>query len=231
MPGWPLPGGRPPRRSILLSGRPPRLGGAVSRVVSWSLFMMWRGSAHPPRLPRGWTSSPLWCRATWPRSSSVHVAALVAADGAVLDGIAASFAALGANLLAAEAAAAAAGSHRQAGRGASAAASAAAGCRAGRDVRRRSDSGPDCARRARQPHPARAGDCQDGGERAVQPGDRGPARGGRCVRSTMRLARYTRNCASAGGPSWPLSSRCPDVRSRQGVVLWSAPAHAVSPAG
>jgi DNA-binding CsgD family transcriptional regulator len=54
-----------------------------------------------------------------------HVQAIVAADGAVLDGIAASFAALGANLLAAEAAAAAAGAHRQAGRGASAVASAA----------------------------------------------------------------------------------------------------------
>ncbi len=54
-----------------------------------------------------------------------HVQALVAADGAVLDGIAASFAALGANLLAAEAAASAAGAHRRAGRGGSAAASAA----------------------------------------------------------------------------------------------------------
>jgi DNA-binding CsgD family transcriptional regulator len=54
-----------------------------------------------------------------------HVQALVAANGAVLDGIAASFAALGANLLAAEAAAAAAGAHRRAGRGGSAAVSAA----------------------------------------------------------------------------------------------------------
>ena len=54
-----------------------------------------------------------------------HVQALLAADGAALDGVAASFAALGANLLAAEAAAAAAGAYRRAGRTGSAAASAA----------------------------------------------------------------------------------------------------------
>jgi DNA-binding CsgD family transcriptional regulator len=54
-----------------------------------------------------------------------HVRALVAADGTVLDPVAASFAALGANLLAAEAAAEAACAHRRAGRTASAAASAA----------------------------------------------------------------------------------------------------------
>ena len=44
-----------------------------------------------------------------------HVQALTAGDGALLDGVAASLAALGANLLAAEAAAAAAGAHRRAG--------------------------------------------------------------------------------------------------------------------
>jgi DNA-binding CsgD family transcriptional regulator len=54
-----------------------------------------------------------------------HVRALVAANGAGLDKTAASFTALGANLLAAEAAAEAAGAHQQAGRTASAAASAA----------------------------------------------------------------------------------------------------------
>jgi len=54
-----------------------------------------------------------------------HVQALESADAAVLDEIAASFAALGANLLAAEASAAAAGAHRVAGRVGSAAASAA----------------------------------------------------------------------------------------------------------
>lgn len=54
-----------------------------------------------------------------------HVQALAAANGAVLDEMSASFAALGANLLAAEAAAQAAGAHRRAGRSASAAASAA----------------------------------------------------------------------------------------------------------
>ena len=54
-----------------------------------------------------------------------HVQALMAADGTLLDGVAASLAELGANLLAAEAAAAAAGAHRRAGRTGSAAASAA----------------------------------------------------------------------------------------------------------
>lgn len=54
-----------------------------------------------------------------------HVQALVAASGTGLDATAASFAAVGANLLAAEAAAEAAGAHRRAGRSASAAASAA----------------------------------------------------------------------------------------------------------
>jgi DNA-binding CsgD family transcriptional regulator len=54
-----------------------------------------------------------------------HIQALVAANGVVLDTIAASFAARGANLLAAEAAAEAAGAHRHSGRTASAAASAA----------------------------------------------------------------------------------------------------------
>jgi DNA-binding CsgD family transcriptional regulator len=54
-----------------------------------------------------------------------HVQALTAADGTLLDGVAASLAELGANLLAAEAAAAAAGAHRRAGRTGSAAASAA----------------------------------------------------------------------------------------------------------
>ena len=54
-----------------------------------------------------------------------HVQALVAASGPGLDTTAASFAALGANLLAAEAAAEAAGAHQRAGRTASAAASAA----------------------------------------------------------------------------------------------------------
>ena len=54
-----------------------------------------------------------------------HVQALLAASGTALDGVAASFADLGANLLAAEAAAEAAGAHRRAGRTASAAASAA----------------------------------------------------------------------------------------------------------
>ena len=54
-----------------------------------------------------------------------HVQAQVAANGSVLDTVAASFAALGANLLAAEAAAEAAGAHRHKGRMASAAASAA----------------------------------------------------------------------------------------------------------
>ena len=54
-----------------------------------------------------------------------HVQALVAASGVALDGIAASFAALGANLLAAEAAAEAAGAHRRDGRTASTAASSA----------------------------------------------------------------------------------------------------------
>ena len=54
-----------------------------------------------------------------------HVQALVAASGAGLDQTAASFAALGANLLAAEAAAEAAGAHQRAGRTASAAVSAA----------------------------------------------------------------------------------------------------------
>ena len=54
-----------------------------------------------------------------------HVRALLAADGTALDRIAASFAALGANLLAAEAAATAARAHRRARRTGSAAASAA----------------------------------------------------------------------------------------------------------
>ena len=54
-----------------------------------------------------------------------HVQALVAASGPRLDTTAASFAAMGANLLAAEAAAEAAGAHQRAGRTASAAASAA----------------------------------------------------------------------------------------------------------
>jgi DNA-binding CsgD family transcriptional regulator len=54
-----------------------------------------------------------------------HVQALAAASGPSLDTMAASFAALGANLLAAEAAAEAAGAHQRAGRNASAAASAA----------------------------------------------------------------------------------------------------------
>jgi DNA-binding CsgD family transcriptional regulator len=54
-----------------------------------------------------------------------HVQALTAGDGALLDGVAASLAALGANLIAAEAAAAAAGAHRRAGRTGSAAGSAA----------------------------------------------------------------------------------------------------------
>ena len=54
-----------------------------------------------------------------------HVQALVSADADVLDEIAGSFAAVGANLLAAEASAAAAGAYREAGRVGSAAASAA----------------------------------------------------------------------------------------------------------
>ena len=107
-----------------------------------------------------------------------HVQALVAADGTALDAVAASFAALGANLLAAEAAAAAARRapagrpyrQRRGFRGSR--------CRAGRGLRGRPDAGPDPARRACRPHPAGAGNRPDGGQRAVQPGDRGPARGG-----------------------------------------------------
>lgn len=53
-----------------------------------------------------------------------HVQALLAADGAALDEVAACFAALGINLLAAETATAAACAHRRAGRAGSAAASA-----------------------------------------------------------------------------------------------------------
>ena len=107
-----------------------------------------------------------------------HVQALTAGDGALLDGVAASLAALGANLLAAEAAAAAAGAHRRARPYRQRRGFHGPGCRADRGLRRRPDAGSDEARRARRPHPARAGNRQDGRQRAVQPSDRGPARSG-----------------------------------------------------
>ena len=115
-----------------------------------------------------------------------HVQALVAANGAVLDEIAASFAALGANLLAAEAAAEAAGAHRRAGRTGQRRGVRRPGGRAGRDMRRRPDPGLGRARASPSASP-RASWRSPGWRRAACPAGRSrPGWWWRCGRSTMR---------------------------------------------